>query len=106
MPGNVEPPTAATTDAPTAAGSYAIPHIEGRRGLFEQYVLRSRDAGSGLEHRSKLYRYETFLQSLRTMAVDGFGADFKFDLWDSNGERFRHGLVNLAAFLANCMVER
>jgi len=44
------------------------------------------------------------MQSLKVMA-GGFGADFKFMLWEGDAEKYIHGLVNLAAFLANAMVE-
>lgn len=39
------------------------------------------------------------------MAVQGFGADFRFLLYEGNPFQYQAGLVNLAAFLANAMVE-
>ena len=41
------------------------------------------------------------------MKNSGFGAlsDFEFFLWDTDSIKFRYGLVNVAAFLANGMVE-
>jgi hypothetical protein len=39
------------------------------------------------------------------MAVEGFGADFQFMLWDTDKVKYIYGLVNVAAFLANAMVE-
>ena len=39
------------------------------------------------------------------MSVEGFGADFSFYLSNDDPDRYIYGLVNLAAFLANVMVE-
>jgi len=39
------------------------------------------------------------------MGVDGFGADFRFSLWDEDDVRFKYGLVNVAAFLSQAMEE-
>jgi hypothetical protein len=80
----------------------ALSYIESKRDLIEEYILISYDDGaSGLPYPSINYTYEQFIRSLEIMGVNGFGADFKFDLWDGQ----YYGLVNLAAFLANCMVE-
>lgn len=39
------------------------------------------------------------------MGVTGFNAPFQFNLYEGDGTRYHYGLVNLAAFLANAMVE-
>jgi hypothetical protein len=93
-----------STDSPTNYGS-AVLHIKSKRDLIEQYVFRSYSHGNAdLAYPSAMYTYEPFIKSLQVMAVDGFGADFKFNLWEG-GAKYHYGLVNLAAFLANCMVE-
>ncbi|KAL3758302.1 hypothetical protein ACHAWU_004267 [Discostella pseudostelligera] len=97
-------PSISFSDSPSIYGS-AILHIESKRELIEKYVLRSYYHGDAeLAYPSTIYTYEPFMQSLQTMGVDGFGADFKFNLWEG-GAKYHYGLVNLAAFLANCMVE-
>ena len=89
-------------DVRTIGSQSAITYIESKRYLIEKYILISYDDGaSGLPYPSIRYTYEGFIRSLQIMGVDGFGADFMFNLWDGQ----YYGLVNLAAFLANCMVE-
>lgn len=110
-PGSISPSLSPTfllsvllSDSPSIGGS-AILHVESKRDLIEKYVLRSYYHGDAeFAYPSTMYKYEPFIQSLQTMAVDGFGADFKFNLWEG-GAKYYYGLVNLAAFLANCMVE-
>lgn len=75
-----------------------------KKSLIEQHVLKSYTA-DGNAYPSVRYTYERFFKSLKIMANDGFGADFKFMLWDLENEKYRYGLVNLAAFLANVQVE-
>jgi hypothetical protein len=97
-------PSISFSDSPSIYGS-AILHIESKRDLIEKYVLRSYYHGDAeLAYPSTIYTYEPFMQSLQTMGVDGFGTDFKFNLWEG-GAKYHYGLVNLAAFLANCMIE-
>jgi len=81
----------------------AIGHIQSKRDLIESNVLISYDA-SGMAYPSTQYTMNGLMQSLKVMA-GGFGADFKFMLWEGDAEKYIHGLVNLAAFLANAMVE-
>ena len=97
--------TMSLSDSPTIFYGSAFLHVESKRDLIEKYVLRSYNhADVSLSYPSTTYTYEPFIQSLQIMGVDGFGADFKFNLWEG-GPKFHYGLVNLAAFLANCMVE-
>ncbi|KAL7548905.1 hypothetical protein ACHAWF_012182 [Thalassiosira exigua] len=110
------------TEAPVSASAYdylpvlpptpwipvdpgdALGHLRNRREYIEKSILISRD-GEGSYHPSTLYTFDRFLSSLRTMAVDGFGADFRFYLFQGDPNLYLYGLVNLAAFLANAMVE-
>jgi len=72
---------------------------------MEQHVLKSYTANGGTAYPSIRYNFDGFMQSLQIMANDGFGADFKFMLWDRDRDKFRLGLVNVAAFLAQATVE-
>mmetsp|Transcript_21289 Transcript_21289/g.46201 ORF Transcript_21289/g.46201 Transcript_21289/m.46201 type:complete len:643 (+) Transcript_21289:160-2088(+) len=99
------PTIGSKTQPPTIVGGNAISHVESKRDLIEKYVLISYSTASGLAYPSISYTYDKFMRSLQIMGVDGFGADFKFELWEGNGNKYHYGLVNLAAFLANCMVE-
>lgn len=99
------PPTSPPpTPVPTKRAK-AMPYVESRKDLIESKVLVSYDGVSGLAYPSKQYTFGAFMQSLGVMGVDGFGADFKFLLYEFDSEKWVHGMVNLAAFLANCMVE-
>ena len=82
---------------------YAISHVASKRDLIEKYVLMSYT--NEVPYPSKSYTYDHFMLSLQKMGVDGFGADFKFNLWEGKEDEYHYGLVNLAAFLANAMVE-
>ena len=82
-----------------------IPYIEAKKDLIEKLILISYNGATGLQFQSTQYTYNGLLKSLQIMGVDGFGADFKFNLWEGNTEKWVNGLVNLAAFLANAMVE-
>ncbi|KAL7541481.1 hypothetical protein ACHAXR_010960 [Thalassiosira sp. AJA248-18] len=75
-----------------------------KKRQMEQHVLKSYTA-DGTAYPSIRYTFDGFLRSLQIMGNDGFGADFKFFYFDADREKFRYGLVNVAAFLANCMVE-
>jgi len=102
-----EAPTVGDKSNPTIIGEIgtsAILHVESKRDLIERYVMISYNP-SGLPYPSKSYTYDNFIQSLKIMGVDGFGADFKFELWEGIRDKYHYGLVNLAAFLANSMVE-
>ena len=105
--GTPKPTSQPTSDAPTIdGGDTTMDYINSKRELIEEFVLVSyNNENFGQAYPSKSYTFESFIKALQTMAIDGFGADFKFDLWEGNGDRYIHGLVNLAAFLANSMVE-
>eukprot|EP00571_Detonula_confervacea_P000915 CAMPEP_0172329518 /NCGR_PEP_ID=MMETSP1058-20130122/60926_1 /TAXON_ID=83371 /ORGANISM="Detonula confervacea, Strain CCMP 353" /LENGTH=540 /DNA_ID=CAMNT_0013046697 /DNA_START=554 /DNA_END=2176 /DNA_ORIENTATION=- len=99
-----------STNKPTVTlARIVMDYIESKKDLIETSVLVSYNRASGLSYPSKQYTIRGFMQSLKIMGVDGFGADFKFMLWEGAGEQWNeewmYGLVNLAAFLANCMVE-
>jgi len=99
------PPTnRPTTEIPTIGGT-AMEHLEIKRELIEQRVLVSYNGASGFGYPSKQYTFGGLMQGLRLMSVNGFDADFKFLLWEGDREKYIYGLVNLAAFLANVMVE-
>lgn len=51
---------------------------------------------------SDLYKWEDMIDAVSVMATDGIG-DAK--LWIGEGEKQNYGLVNIAAFLAQCMQE-
>ena len=100
------PSLSPVTEAPSAApviGGKALEYIASKRVLFEKQVLISYTA-AGVSYQSTLYRFEDFMQSLKVMGKEGFGADFEFFLFDSTDD-YIYGMVNTAAFLANAMVE-
>jgi len=84
-------------------------NIENKKETIESFVLVSYNKASGVSYPSTRYTFNGLIQSLQIMGVDGFGADFKFRLWEGANERWNdewmYGLVNVAAFLANSMVE-
>lgn len=51
------------------------------------------------------YTYDGFIKGLATFSRQDFGDNIKFMLWDADRIKYRYGLVNVAAFLANAMVE-
>jgi hypothetical protein len=59
-----------------------ISFIEGKRDLIENYILISRNEATGRISPSTQYTYSAMIESLHTMGGDGFGADFKFMLWE------------------------
>jgi len=73
--------------------------------MIEQFVLVSYNSATEQSYPSIQYTFNGLLQSVKIMGVTGFGADFTFSLWEGEGTKWVYGLVNLAAFLANCMVE-
>ena len=94
-----------TTVSPTTYIN-SIEYIEKKRSLIEEFVLVSyRNGDYGKPFRSNSYMFDALMKSLQIMAIDGFGADFKFNLWEKSEDRYLYGLVNLAAFLSNAMVE-
>jgi len=77
-----------------------------KQSSIEEKVLVSYTPSTGIKYPSTRYHVDKLLDSLQIMANQGFGDDnFKFWLWDSDPSKFRIGLVNLAAFLANAMTE-
>jgi len=100
------PSLSPVTEEPTASplmGSRALDYIASRRVLFEKYVLVSYTS-AGVSYQSTLYTFDEFMTSLKVMGKDGFGADFRFFLFDSSHD-YVYGMVSTAAFLANAMVE-
>jgi len=97
--------TAETIDQRALGHVSLISFIEGKRDLIENYILISRNEATGRISPSTQYTYSAMIESLHIMGGDGFGADFKFMLWEETEATWIYGLVNLAAFLANCMVE-
>mmetsp|Transcript_33875 Transcript_33875/g.64476 ORF Transcript_33875/g.64476 Transcript_33875/m.64476 type:complete len:284 (-) Transcript_33875:432-1283(-) len=101
-----ESPSASPTISPTITPSFAIPYILSKQSLIEQYVLQSHSAtNDNVDYPSIKYAFDDFLNGLRRMGVDGFGADFRFSLWDTDRVMFKYGLVNVAAFLSQAMEE-
>ena len=101
---SISPTTPPPTTSPTQ-DRLVRDFLDSKRELIDQRVLVSYDRSSGQSYSSTQYTINALMKSIHLMAIDGFGADFKFDLWEGDGTRYIHGLVNLAAFLANCMVE-
>ena len=81
-----------------------LDHIQSKKSLLEKYVLVAKTA-SGITYPSIRYTFDGLTKSLQKMGVDGFGADFQFYLGDGDPDLTADGLINLAAFLANAMVE-
>ena len=110
-----------TTSKPTTSPSYspsttppsASPtqdrlvrdYIESKKDIIQNRVLVSYNRSSGQAYSSKQYTFDRLTQSLQTFGVDGFGADFQFNLYEGDGDKYILGLINLASFLANAMVE-
>lgn len=100
-------PTKSPSEFPTVSptdGVSALKIVTSKKDLIEQFVLKSYNADR-TAYPSIRYTFESFYQSIQIMAVDGFGADFKFMLWEADREKYILGLLNLSAFLANVMVE-
>merc|ERR1711865_923453 len=60
------------------------------------------DTATGAKLPSDLYKWEDMITAVQTMATDGIG-DAK--LWIGEGDDTNYGLVNIAAFLGQCMQE-
>ncbi|KAL3811666.1 hypothetical protein ACHAXA_002760 [Cyclostephanos tholiformis] len=97
-------PTKSPSESPTLSQVSALSVVMSKKDLIEEFVLKSYNADR-TTYPSVRYTFEYFYRSLKIMSVDGFGADFQFMLWDTDREKYLLGLVNLSAFLANCMVE-
>lgn len=89
--------------SPTVDPSIALDFLRARRGALEERVLRSYRGDTS--YPSLRYAFDDFHDALRIMAVEGFGADFRFFLWDGDAVRYKYGLVNVAAFLAQATAE-
>ena len=100
-----ESPSENPTDSPSVIPSYAIPFLKSKQSLIEQYVFQSYSPTSNAAFPSTRYAFDDFILGLKKIGVDGFNADFKFLLWDNHEVRYKIGLVNVAAFLAQATVE-
>jgi len=80
-------------------------YIQSKKNIIQQRVLVSYNRSSGQAYPSTQYTFDRLTQSLQTFGIDGFGADFKFHLYEGDGDKYILGLINLSAFLANAMVE-
>ena len=101
---SISPTTPPPTSSPTQ-DRLVRDFLDSKRELIDQSVLVSYNGSSGQSYSSTQYTINALMKSIHLMAIDGFGAEFKFNLWEGDGTRYIYGLVNLAAFLANCMVE-
>jgi len=99
-----ESPSASPSHSPTITSKLATGLIIRKKSLIEQYVLKSYTS-SGTAYPSIRYKYEGFIEALGIMANEDFDANLNFKLWDRDKSKYRLGLVNVAAFLANAMVE-
>jgi hypothetical protein len=91
------------TFSPTAS-EFAMPIIRKSQTLLEKFVFISYTS-SGVAYPSVKYTFENFYDALHIMALQGFGGDYSFFLGNDDKDQYIYGLVNLAAFLANAMVE-
>ena len=76
--------TGAPSDNPTespTADFFATNHLLRKRGVIEQQILKSYTP-TGIAYPSIRYTFDSMIQSIQIMANEGFGADFKFNLWD------------------------
>ena len=67
-------------------------------------MLKSYTA-DGTAYPSIRYTFEPMLRSINMIADVEFADGIKFLFWNDVRDRYRYGLVNVAAFLANAMVE-
>ena len=107
-------PTTSPTDFPTTIPSVApsesrdgifLDTVLSKQALIENLVLVSYTS-SGLSYPSRQYTFTDFFDALQLVVQQGFGdTDFQFLLYEGNPSKYHYGLVNLAAFLAQAMVE-
>lgn len=102
-------PSAEPTPYPTVSPTIppetvARDYIRSKRNEIENKVLVSY-THAGVQFRSTRYTFDGLMNGLDSIAVRGFGADFKFNLWEGTANDWKKGILNLAAFLANAMVE-
>jgi hypothetical protein len=101
------PTVAATSGDDGQGGQSLISYIESKKELINKFILVSfykhptTTTSAGLPYPSTKYTYNDFITALQQMSIIGFGANFTFNIY--NGQYY--GIVNIAAFLANCMVE-
>ncbi|KAL7531797.1 hypothetical protein ACHAWF_003913, partial [Thalassiosira exigua] len=97
-------PTVSPTVSPTPSPKWALRRIFRNRALVEGKVLRSYNA-DGTSYPSIRYTFDGLIRGLRVMGDEAFDDGIEFLLYDYDPIRWRYGLVNVAAFLANGMVE-
>ncbi|KAL3797245.1 hypothetical protein HJC23_004537 [Cyclotella cryptica] len=102
-------PTVTPTSIPSLSPSFTKESIVqdfllSKQDLIEKYILISYTS-SGLAYPSRQYKFDDFFSSLQLMGIQGFGSGFQFMLYEGDAVKYQYGLVNLAAFLANAMVE-
>ena len=97
-----------TNQVPRYDYEFAEQWIQSKRSLIESTIFVSQnEALDGKAYFSTAYRFNSFITALRSSSLYGLSEYKVFFLGDpSKGLRgFNAGLVNLAAFLANVMVE-
>jgi hypothetical protein len=100
-----EEPTEYPTVSPTIPpDTIARDYIRSKRDAIEKNVLVAY-TNAGVAFPSTRYTFDGLMNGLDVIAVRGFGADFKFNLWEGTVNDWKKGLINTAAFLANAMVE-
>jgi len=99
-------PTYYPTKSPIISPKMAFKILEKHRASIESQILVSYTP-SGQAYPSTRYTYDMLMDALRIMAVQGCcrDDDLKFILYDEDEFLYMYGLVNLAAFLSNAMVE-
>lgn len=97
-----------TNQEPQYNYEYAEKWLQSKRSKIESNILVSQnEALDGKPYFSTAYKFNHFISALRSSALYGLAQNKVFFLYDSSkGSRgFNAGLVNLAIFLANVMVE-
>lgn len=93
------------TSTPTRTPqSVARDYIRSKQNAIERNVLVSY-TNDGVAFPSTRYTFDGLMNGLDVIAVEGFGADFKFNLNEGVPNEWKKGLISLSAFLANAMVE-
>lgn len=100
--------TSTSSLVPSYDYEYAETWIQAKRSKIEGNIFISQnEALSGMPYFSTAFRFDSFISALRASALYGLAENKVFFLGDaSKGEQaFNAGLVNLAGFLSNVMVE-
>ena len=87
---------------------YTEKYIQSKRSKMESNIFVSKnDALNGNPYYSTAFRFNSFISALRTSSLYGLSGSKVFFLGGATEDvkGFHAGLVNLAAFLANTMVE-